>query len=214
MVVEFLAGRTGSGRVGLVSLLAFSLGACASGERDEKRPNPVADIIQATLVDQIPLDSSLGYSKASLSLHLVRLGDQDHLALVVDDGQERPLLIYLPATMRPSETEFLVTLYGNEGRKLTTVLPAPGSGARMGASQFLSTIECVTDYPDERQDLVHIDLDEETDLITAEIWCKRFGPGGFMGFGRDVLYEQAPVTFSLRRTLSVQNARVWLAKGR
>jgi hypothetical protein len=92
------------------------------------------------------------------------------------------------------------------------MLPAAGNGARLEVSRFLSEIECVTDSPDGRREVVHIELDEEPDLITAEVWCKRYGPAGFLGFGRDTIDAQPPVTFSLRRTLSVQNARVWLAR--
>ena len=93
--------------------------------------------------------------------------------------------------------------------------PVPGQGVAMEVDRFFGSFDLETDYPDERRDLIEIELDrEEDDLVTVEVSCERFGPGGFMGFGRELLYEQSPVRFVLQRTVSTQPARVWIVKSR
>ena len=206
------AGRGGRSvrTVMLAAMLSCAIG-CASEGPEEDGPGPVDSISRAHLLKDIPVDSALGYEAATLNVHAVIYGNQECLAIVVDDGEDLPLLLYVPARVQLSDGGALVTLVGEGGRKLTTVIPVDGQTAEIEIDQFFSSFELTTDYPDQRRDSLHVSLDSEADAeVTAEVWCERYGPAGFMGFGREVLYEQAPVRFVLRRTLSTQPARVWM----
>ncbi|MFH0946613.1 MAG: hypothetical protein V2A76_15575 [Planctomycetota bacterium] len=214
-------GMTRSGRLGCpfrVVVLAASLACvmgCASEEPEGAPPGPVDSISRALLLRDVPVDSALGYETATVNVHSVVYGNQECLAIVVEDGEDLPLLLYIPARVRLSDGGALVTLSGEEGRKLTAVLPVAGQDAEVEIDQFFSSFELTTDYPDERRDSLHIELDSEEDLeVTVEVSCERYGPPGFMGFGREVLYEQAPVRFILRRALSTQAARVWMVRNK